>query len=85
MKGRDFDHVFHSNGKVSWGPADSEKKTESVGALEKVGDDCFVGSYMGSNGYTLTSAINLATGMLVSFASNGAEWSKQNGTVTMVD
>ena len=85
MKGRDFDHVFHSNGKVSWGPAGSGKKTESEGALEKVGDDCFVGSYMGSNGYTLTSAINLATGKLISFASNGDEWSKQNGTVKVVD
>jgi hypothetical protein len=85
MKGKDFDHVFHRDGKVSWGPADSKKKTESEGALEKVGDDCFVGSYLGSNGYTLTSAINLATGKLVAFASNGDEWTKQDGTVRVID
>ena len=85
MKGKEYDHTFHGNGKVSWGPAESKKTTESEGVLVKVGDDCFVGSYMGSNGYTLTSAINLATGKLVSFASNGDEWSKQAGTVRIVD
>ena len=80
MKGRDFDHVFHG-GKVKWGAADADKKTTSEGRLIHLGEDCYVGSYMGPNGYTLTTAMNLASGTLHAFASDGKEWSEQSGTV----
>ena len=85
MKGKDFDHVFHRNGKVDWGAAESKQTTESDGELVGIGDDCYVGSYMGSNGFTLTTALNVATGKLVAFASNGKEWSRHEGTVSVFE
>jgi hypothetical protein len=83
MKGKDFDHTFHGD-KVDWGAAGTNKLTTSDGKLEKFGDDCYVGSYMGPNGYTLTAAMNLKSGKLVAFASDGKEWSEHNGTVQRV-
>lgn len=83
MKGSDYDHTFH-DGKVDWGAANSGKTTTSDGELVQIGDDCWVGSYMGPNGYTLTAAMNLASGELVAFASNGKEWSRHQGTVSRV-
>jgi hypothetical protein len=83
MKGKDFDHVFHGD-KVEWGAAGSGRKTTSDGKLVRISDDCYVGSYMGSNGYTLTTAMNLATGDLCAFASNGKEWSQHKGSVEQI-
>ena len=84
MKGKDFDHTFHDDGTVDWGAANSDKKTKSDGQLVQIGDDCYVGSYMGSNGYTLTAAMNLASGTLHAFASDGKNWSEHHGTVKRV-
>lgn len=83
MKDKDFDHTFH-DGKVEWGPAGSDKTTTSEGELVGIGSDCYVGSYLGPNGYTLTTTMNLATGALVAFASNGREWSRHDGSVRCV-
>ncbi len=88
MKGKEYDHIF-SGEKVKWGPAGSDKKTESKGALAEVGTDYYVGSYMGDKGYTLTRAMNLntmnfKTGELVAFASDGKQWSQHTGTVEVV-
>ena len=83
MKGKEYDHIF-SGEKVKWGPAGSDKKTESKGALAEVGSDYYVGSYMGDKGYTLTSAMNLKTGELIAFASDGKQWSQHSGTVEVV-
>jgi hypothetical protein len=83
MKGKDYDHTFH-DGKVDWGAADSDERTTSNGELVRIGDTCYVGSYLGPNGYTLTTAMNLASGQLVAFASNGKDWVQQSGTVKRV-
>ena len=83
MKGQDFDHIFRGD-KVDWGAAGSDQKITSDGKLVKIGEDCYVGSYMGPNGYTLTTALNLATGKLHAFASDGKEWSEHSGTVARV-
>ena len=83
MKGKEFDHTFHGD-KVDWGAAGSGKMTTSDGKLLRIGDDCYIGSYMGPNGYTLTTAMNLATGKLFAFASDGKQWSEHNGTVRQV-
>lgn len=85
MKGKDYDHIFRANGKVDWGAAGGKDKTQSDGSLVDVGDNVYVGSYMSDQGYTLTSAINLDTGKLVSFASNGKAWSQHEGTVEVVN
>ncbi len=83
MKGKEFDHTFRGD-KVDWGAVGSAKKTTSEGRLVRIGEDCYVGSYIGPNGYTLTTAMNLATGKLYAFASDGKEWSEHNGTVKKV-
>lgn len=83
MRGRDFDHCF-SDGKVEWGAAGGTGKTTSDGTLVQLDDQCYVGSYMGPNGYTLTAAMNLATGELHAFASDGKSWSEHDGTVELV-
>ena len=84
MKGKDYDHTFHG-GKVDWGAAGSDKRTTSDGKLVQIGDDCYVGSYLGPNGYTLTTAMNLASGQLVAFASNDKDWVQQTGIVKRLD
>lgn len=84
MKGKEYDHTFHDNGKVDWGAANSDTRTTSDGKLVRIGDDCYVGSYMGPNGYTLTAAMNLASGTLHAFASDGKTWSEHHGTVERV-
>ena len=80
MKGRDFDHIFLRDS-VKWGPAGSDQKTESKGAIVSLGDERYVGSYMSEQGHTLTSAINMKTGELDCFASDGKNWSKHRGSV----
>jgi hypothetical protein len=39
---------------------------------------------MSDKGNTLTATFNLETGELVSFASDGKEWSRHDGTVELV-
>lgn len=80
MKGKEFDHTFRGD-KVEWGAAGGEEKTTSDGSLVRLDDDCYVGSYMSTSGHTLTAAMNLATGELHAFASDGKHWSVHNGTV----
>lgn len=82
MKGKDFDHTFRGD-KVEWGAAGTDKTTTSDGKLVRIGEDCY-GSYLGPNGYTLTMAMNLASGKLIAFASNGKDWSEHSGTVEQV-
>ena len=80
MKGKEFDHTFRGD-KVEWGAVDGKEKTTSDGSLVRLDENCYVGSYMGTNGYTLTAAMNLSTGELHAFASDGKNWSVHNGTV----
>jgi hypothetical protein len=85
MSGKSFDHTFHRDGTVSWGPADGEATKSDKAAIEKIGDGCFVASYLGAKGYTLTAAFNLKSGKLVAFASDGKDWSRQDGQAELVD
>jgi hypothetical protein len=83
MKDKDFDHTFHKDGTVEWGPAGGKKSRNRNAAITRISDSVYVASYMSDQGYTLTSTFDLDTGKLVSFASDGKEWSKQEGTVTV--
>jgi uncharacterized protein YndB with AHSA1/START domain len=85
MRGKAFDHTFHPDGTVTWQGADGVKNRADNAAIEKIGDECFVGSYLGTKGYTLTTVFNLETGALVSFASDGKEWSEHHGRVELLD
>ena len=81
MKGKTYEHIFHRGGTVEWGPEGGKKTKNENAAIAKVGEDVFVGSYMSDEGYTLTATFNLDTGKLVTFASNGKEWSRHDGKV----
>jgi len=84
MKGKSYDHTFHRDGTVEWGPPGGDKTKNGNAAITKIADNVFVGSYMSDKGHTLTATFNLETGKLVSFASNGKEWSRHDGTVELV-
>ncbi|MGA9342214.1 MAG: hypothetical protein WBV61_07755 [Rhodanobacteraceae bacterium] len=83
MKGQAFDHVFNKDGTASWGPADGKATRTEHAGIEKIDENCYVASYLGAKGHTLTSAFNLATGILVSFASDGKDWSMHRGRVEL--
>ena len=85
MKGKSYDHTFHRGGTVEWGPEGGKTTKNDNAAIARIGDDVFTGSYMSGEGYTLTAVFNLGTGRLVSFASNGKEWSRHDGTVELVE
>ena len=85
MKGKDFDHVFRQDGSVEWGAPGGDKTKNDKATLVKVGDGCFLASYLGAKGYTLTTALNSQTGKLVAVASDGKEWSTQHGTFKVVE
>jgi molybdenum cofactor biosynthesis protein MoaF len=84
MKGKAYDHIFHRGGTVEWGPEGGDKTRNENAAIAKVADGVFVGSYMSDKGYTLTTTFNVDTGKLVSFASDGKEWSRHDGKVEVV-
>ncbi|MEO7325967.1 MAG: hypothetical protein ABIW82_14175 [Dokdonella sp.] len=83
MKGKSFDHVFAKDGSVSWSEVDGKPMKADHAGIEKIGDGCYAASYLGSKGYTLTTAFNLDNGTLVSFASDGKEWSMHHGRVEL--
>src|SRR6185436_6391097 len=84
MKGKDFDHVFRQDGSVEWGAPGGDTTTNDKATLVKVGDGCFLASYLGAKGYTLTTALNAQTGKIVAVASDGKDWSTQHGTFKVV-
>ena len=81
MKDKDFDHVFRGETAVDWSLVGSATTTTSRGTLIQIGDSCYVGSYITASGYTLTAAMNLASGELCAFASDGKYWSTHRGQV----
>ena len=94
MAKKTFEHVFHSDGTVTFrmiggGASPSGKSTkgdESKKALDPkyetamVRADVAAVSYVGSGGYTLTTVLDLKTKKLVAFSSNGKGVSVQHGT-----
>jgi hypothetical protein len=84
MTGKTYDHIFEVNGTVEFYAVDGVSKGESTfekqSTVLKVAEKVFLVSYLGDSGYTLTVALNLENWRLVCIASNGKEWSQQNGT-----
>lgn len=82
-RGATFEHVFHTDGTVSWREASGKRGTETraeKAAVARVSDDVQVVSYLSDSGYTLTLALNLSTGRMVGFASNEQRWYPVKGT-----
>ena len=88
-KGSTHEHVFHEDGSVDYhkvGAGDGEGKPthEKQYAAERISDDVYLVSYLGSSGYTLTTALNFADGSLTGFASGAKEWYPVKGRFEVV-
>jgi hypothetical protein len=88
-KGTEFEHVFASDGTVTYKMLHKQSKSEN-GQTKKtekptyevanVGPDVWAVSYLAPSGYTLTSVLDMDSGKVVSFASNEKELVVQHGT-----
>jgi hypothetical protein len=96
-KGKIHEHVFHSDGTVTWSDADTSRKPQPADsaphadakekppyAATKVTDQVYVVSYLASSGYTLTVVLNFGDQQLVGFASGAKEWYPVRGTFQVV-
>jgi hypothetical protein len=84
VKGQTFEHTFNDDGSVVWrsigGKTSTTLNRESVGAVAPVNDQVTLVSYLASNGFTLTVALNFVDMQMVGFASNGQTWAMQRGS-----
>lgn len=82
-KGHTFEHTFNDDGSVVWRSVDGASSTklnrEKVSGVAPVGDDVAVVSYLASNGFTLTVALNFTDMQMTGFASNNEVWTMQRG------
>ena len=88
VAGQTFEHTFDDDGSVVWRRVDGPDATtlhhEKFGAVAPISDDVVLVSYAASSGYTLTVALNLATGRMVGFASGHEVWAQQKGTFELL-
>ena len=80
MAGKAFDHTFSKEGTVAFGPPGGKTSASDQATLEKIADGCFLASYLGPKGFTLTVVINAADGKIVAISSDGKTWAKQTGS-----
>jgi hypothetical protein len=84
MADKTFEHVFNSDGSVTWNSIDGAQKGKPSSAtkseIASVGKDVTAVSYLGPSGYTLTVVLDFRSKRLVAFASNEKQLSVQNGT-----
>src|SRR4029077_6603339 len=89
MAGKTFEHVFGSDGTVSYRMLGGDKESALTPAkkceIAHVAPDIYAISYLGSSGYTLTVVLDFETHALVSFASNEKELSQQKGTFEVTE
>lgn len=80
VKGQHFEHVFGRDGMVTY-RAPGAKSTEKPVHYEvaRAGDDVVAVSYLSTNGWTLTTVIDLKTRAITSFASNEKQLVVQRG------
>jgi hypothetical protein len=72
------EHVFHTDGTVSYAPIESDrppqyKTAKQYGAFE-VAEDVFLVSYLDTSGYSLSVAMNFKTHRLQGFAATNTQW-----------
>lgn len=82
MQGTTYEHVFRTDGTVTWAEPGKPAGEDSIAKyeVEPVNDGVFVVSYLGKSGYALTTVVDTKTGKIVSFASNEKSLLKQHGT-----
>ena len=83
MAGKTIEHKFLADGGVLFGAPgkDAEKMTRVMGyEVAPVNADVCAVSYLGTQGYTLTTILDFKTGRLVGFASNDKQLTLQHGS-----
>jgi molybdenum cofactor biosynthesis protein MoaF len=85
--GGTYEHTFEPDGSVLFhklGGKEGKPTHEKRYASFEVAPDVHLVSYLAASGYTLTVAMNLATGRLYGFASNDKEWHPVSGRLEIV-
>ncbi len=87
--GGTYEHAFEPDGRVAYRKVDGDKpgkpNRDNKYASYEVAPGVYLVSYLAAeSGYTLTVAMNLETGRLYGFASNGKEWHPVSGTLEVV-
>ena len=97
--GKTYEHAFREDGTVEFhevtsgkaagresgaGTAPAAKKPMEYGAF-RVTDSVFIVSYLSTEGYTLTVALNFDDRSMVGFASGAKEWFPLKGTFEVVE
>jgi hypothetical protein len=84
MAGKTVAHTFHVDGSLDFAMVEDGKagKPNRIDAYEvaKLGEQTYVASYLGTGGYTLTMALDLASGAMVAVSSNEKEVQLQHGS-----
>ena len=92
-KGMTFEHVFGTDGHVSWrrvdqasgrGGESGEKQEASTYEVAEVATDVWAVSYLAPSGWTLTTILDSVSRKIVSVASNEKQLVVQRGTYEMV-
>ena len=89
VAGQTFDHTFNDDGSVVWRAVDTNDphaalKREVHSGVAPISDDVALVSYLASNGFTLTVALNFATLQMSGIASNGEIWTTQKGVFELL-
>jgi hypothetical protein len=80
VKGQAFEHVFGTDGMVTYRAPGAKSPERPIHyEVEQVGDDSFAVSYLSTNGWTLTTVVDMRTRKIVSFASNEKQLVVQHG------
>jgi hypothetical protein len=89
MAHQTFEHTFDAEGGVSYrmpGADGAGQPTRVENAkVEPVGENVYVVSYLGAQGYTLTTILDIKTHRMVAIASNERELSVQKGKFKLPD
>ena len=80
MRGKSFEHVFATDGSVTYAIDGSAKSTrENHYEVEPISGQIYAVSYLASSGWTLTVVLDFGTGGAVGFASNDRQLVVQHG------
>jgi hypothetical protein len=88
--GGTYEHTFAEDGSVTFSKLNGDTqpgkptKVKRYGSFE-VAPATHLVSYLSSEGYTLTVAMNFDTGRLYGFASNDKEWYPVSGSLEVIE
>lgn len=84
-KGMSHEHHFNKDGSLSWKMGEDKKIKEERYAAFKVSEHVFLVSYLSSNGYTLTVALNFEDGSMKAVCGNSKDWYPCTGRFEIVE